>query len=67
MKNTKSQHWSILVNAGQRRFDRGQNAAKRHPKRGLKRGQHSQGGGDIIADVTGSASRFGSGAVRVFC
>ena len=40
-----------MVNAGQRRFDRGQNAAKRHPNRGPKRGQRGQGDGDVIADV----------------
>ena len=53
-KNTKK---STLVNAGQRCFDPGQNAAKR--------GQRGQGGGDIIAGVTGSANGFGSGSVRV--
>ena len=58
---------STVVNAGQRRFDHGQNAAKRHPNRGPKRGQRGQGGGDVIADVTGSASMFGSDSVRVFC
>ena len=60
MKNTKSQHWSILVNAGQRRSDRGQNAFKRRPNRGPKRGQRGQGGGDVIAGVTGLGNGFGS-------
>ena len=57
MKNTKCQHWSILVNAGQRRSDRGQNASKRRPNRGPKR---SQGDGDVIAGVTGLGSESGS-------
>ena len=60
MKNMKSQHRSILVNAGQRHFDRGQNAAKRHPNCGPKCGQRGQGDGDVIADVTGSVSGSGS-------
>ena len=60
MKNTKCQHWSILVNAGQRRSDRGQNASKYRPNHGPKRGQRGQGGGDVIAGVTGLGRGSGS-------
>ena len=57
MKNDKNMKKATVVNAGQRRFDPGQNAAKR--------GQQGQGGGDVIADVTGSKGRSGSNSVRV--